>query len=68
VRQDAGSNQVINPFLEATMEKLSARWERLIRSSSILRFVDINLRGIGQVMFQNNPLSGALFLAAVGWG
>jgi len=33
-----------------------------------MRFVDINLRGIGQVMFQNNPLTGLFFLAAVGWG
>ena len=37
-------------------------------SSGILRFVDINLRGIGQVMFQNNPLTGLLFLAAIAWG
>ena len=50
------------------MEKLSAKWERLCASSGIVRFVDINLRGIAQVMFQNNPLSGALFLAAIGWG
>jgi urea transporter len=28
----------------------------------------MNLRGIGQVMFQDNPLSGALFLAAIAWG
>lgn len=34
----------------------------------MLRFIDIILRGAGQVMFQNNPLSGALFLAALGWG
>ena len=50
------------------MEKLLAKWESLCASSGLLRFVDINLRGIGQVMFQNNPLSGALFLAAIGWG
>ena len=50
------------------MEKLSTQWERLVGSSSFLRFADISLRGIGQVMFQNNPLTGALFLAAVGWG
>jgi urea transporter len=50
------------------MEQLSVRWARLIASSRVLRFVDINLRGIGQVLFQNNPLTGALFLAAVGWG
>jgi urea transporter len=50
------------------MEKLLAKWERLCASSRILRFVDINLRGVAQVMFQNNPLTGALFLAAIGWG
>ena len=30
--------------------------------------MDINLRGIGQVMFQDNPLTGALFLIAIAWG
>jgi urea transporter len=50
------------------MEKLLAKWERLCASSRTVRFVDINLRGIGQVMFQDNPLSGALFLAAIAWG
>ena len=34
----------------------------------LLRFVDVNLRGIGQVMFQDNPLSGLLFFIAIGWG
>jgi urea transporter len=33
-----------------------------------LRFLDINLRGIGQVMFQSNPITGLLFLAAIVWG
>jgi urea transporter len=50
------------------MEKLSGWWERMVVSSSFLRFVDNVLRGVGQVMFQDNPLSGALFLAAIGWG
>jgi urea transporter len=50
------------------MKKLLARWERSCASSKILRFVDINLRGIGQVMFQDNPLSGLLFFVAIGWG
>jgi urea transporter len=50
------------------MEKILASWESLSVSSAILRFLDINLRSIGQVMFQNNPLSGILFLAAIGWG
>lgn len=50
------------------MDKLLTSWERLCGTSPLLRFADINLRGIGQVMFQDNPLSGALFLAAIGWG
>ncbi len=50
------------------MKAMLAWWERLCTSSEILRFVDINLRGIGQVMFQNNPLTGLFFLAAVAWG
>jgi len=50
------------------MNSVLSGWESLCASSSVLRFVDVNLRGIGQVMFQDNPLSGALFLAAVAWG
>lgn len=50
------------------MEAFLAKWESYCKSSGVLRFVDINLRGIGQVMFQNNPLSGALFLIAIAWG
>ncbi len=43
-------------------------FERCCVRSRVLRFVDINLRGIGQVMFQDNPLSGLIFFAAIGWG
>jgi urea transporter len=50
------------------MKGLLAWWEGLCKSSGILRFVDRNLRGIGQVMFQDNPLSGLLFFVAIGWG
>jgi urea transporter len=50
------------------MSKVAAKWEDWCASSKLLRFVDINLRGVGQVMFQNNPASGALFLAGVAWG
>jgi urea transporter len=50
------------------MKELFDRWEAVCASSPILRFVDINLRGVGQVMFQDNPLTGLLFLAAVAWG
>lgn len=50
------------------MKALLAGWEGLCKGSAVLRFVDINLRGIGQVMFQDNPLSGLLFFLAIGWG
>lgn len=50
------------------MNKSLAWWEGLSASSAILRFVDRLLRGIGQVMFQDNPLSGLLFFIAIGWG
>jgi urea transporter len=50
------------------MHALLSPWQRLCSGSAVLRFLDINLRGIGQVMLQNNPLTGALFLAAIAWG
>ena len=50
------------------MNRSLAWWEGLSASSAILRFVDRLLRGIGQVMFQDNPLSGLLFFIAIGWG
>ena len=50
------------------MKGLLAWWEGLCASSKVLRFVDVVLRGIGQVMFQDNPLSGLLFFVAIGWG
>ncbi len=50
------------------MKAYLSGWESLCASSGLLRFVDINLRGVGQVMFQDNPLSGALFFAAIVWG
>ena len=50
------------------MKNLLASWESLCATSGAMRFVDSNLRGVGQVMFQDNPLSGALFLGAIAWG
>lgn len=50
------------------MNRSLAWWEGLSASSGALRFVDRLLRGIGQVMFQDNPLSGLLFFIAIGWG
>jgi urea transporter len=53
---------------DGAVHGLLARWECLCAEAPILRFVDANLRGVGQVMFQDNPLSGLLFLAAIAWG
>jgi urea transporter len=50
------------------MKGLLAWWDGLCASSKFLRFVDVTLRGIGQVMFQDNPLSGLLFFVTIGWG
>ncbi len=50
------------------MTELSVKWDDVCRSSALVRFMDANLRGAGQVMFQDNPLTGVLFLAAIFWG
>lgn len=50
------------------MSGLLAKWERSSASSPALGFVDICLRGVGQVMFQDNPLTGLIFLLAIAWG
>lgn len=50
------------------MSKSVNAWEARCASSPVLRFVDINLRGVGQVMFQDSPAAGALFLAGIVWG
>lgn len=42
-------------------------WKDRCKSSTPLWFADVCLRGIAQVMLQNNPLTGALFLAAIMW-
>ena len=50
------------------MSDESTPWRRAAEVSPIVRFVDWNLRGIGQVLFQDNAFSGLLFLLAIGWG
>ena len=50
------------------MDAWLRRWEDACASSLFLRFLDINLRGVGQVMFQDNPLTGLIFLVAIAWG
>ncbi|MFN8469541.1 MAG: urea transporter [Caldilineaceae bacterium] len=50
------------------MASIAESWDQQADSNAIVRFIDINLRGAGQVMFQNNPLTGLLFLAGIFWG
>jgi urea transporter len=50
------------------MAKIADGWAREIESFSALKFVDANLRGAAQVMLQDNPLTGLLFLAGIAWG
>jgi urea transporter len=40
-------------------------WNRLAEKNALVGFVDTLLRGTGQVMFQNNPVTGVLFLAGI---
>jgi urea transporter len=40
-------------------------WSSLAQRNPTVGVVDALLRGIGQVMFQNNPLTGLLFLAGI---
>lgn len=50
------------------MPEPTSAWASSIETNAVARFVDINLRGAGQVIFQNNPLTGLFFLLAIGWG
>jgi urea transporter len=50
------------------MDRILDRWEAWCARSVPLRFIDVNLRGVSQVMFQDNPASGVLFLLAIVWG
>lgn len=44
---------------------LTSTWSRWVKGSALLEFIDVTLRGCAQVMFQNNPLTGLLFFAAI---
>jgi urea transporter len=45
--------------------RVADRWADLAQRSPAVEAVDALLRGLGQVMFQNNPLTGLLFLAGI---
>jgi urea transporter len=50
------------------MADASSGWNGVVEGNAAVRFLDVNLRGVGQVIFQNNPLTGLLLLAAIFWG
>jgi urea transporter len=50
------------------MSSTNSSWERSADNYPLVQFVDASLRGAGQVMFQNNPVTGLLILIAVFWG
>ncbi len=46
----------------------SSGWNNVVDHNAFVRFIDINLRGAGQVIFQNNPMTGLFFILAIIWG
>lgn len=50
------------------IERVRLAWKNAVARHRGVWFVDIVLRGAGQVMFQNNPLTGLLFLIGIFWG
>lgn len=47
------------------VERFTSPWEYLAQENPLVGFLDTLLRGCGQVMFQNNPLTGLLFLVGI---
>jgi urea transporter len=47
------------------LDGVMPRWSRWVRTRPTLASVDYTLRGVGQVVFMNNPLTGLLILAAL---
>ena len=41
------------------------KWTQWANSNRLIEIIDVSLRGCAQVMFQNNPLTGVLFFAAI---
>ena len=50
------------------MTATTSAWSSAAGRQPLIGFVDVTLRGAGQVMFQNNPLTGLLFIVGIAWG
>jgi urea transporter len=51
--------------MEGRTADILAPWNHLSQENVAVGFVDTLLRGTGQVMFQNNPITGLLFLIGI---
>src|SRR5258708_19642894 len=51
--------------MEGRLVNVLAPWNHLAQENVVVGFVDTLLRGTGQVMFQNNPITGLLFLIGI---
>jgi urea transporter len=49
----------------AAPQRAAQAWSGLAAGNPVMTTVDTLLRGVGQVMFQNNPLTGLIFLAGI---
>ena len=49
----------------AAPQRAAEAWSGLAAGNPVMTVVDTLLRGVGQVMFQNNPLTGLIFLAGI---
>jgi urea transporter len=49
----------------AAPRRVAEGWSGLVAENPVATVVDTLLRGTGQVMFQNNPLTGLIFLAGI---
>jgi urea transporter len=56
-----------NPANQA-QESRTSGWARVVGRHPLLEYLDSVLRGCGQVIFMNNPLTGVLNLLAMFWG
>ena len=50
------------------MTDAMAGWTSIADRNAVIRFIDVNLRGAGQVIFMNNPLTGLFFILGILWG
>src|SRR5919197_5438036 len=59
------TNRTGRAMAAAAPRRAADAWAGLAQTNPALGIVDALLRGTGQVMFQNNPLTGLIFLAGI---